>query len=127
MKIKILVLAASILWGGKALADEFTMAAPEQIMQNADRIGLGLAERQKIMGLVQQFQPEMTRVQTEISDLRSSISEALRLKPADKVRVLGLVDKLLAAESKLRRRHTELLIEINNELTDQQADQLRAK
>lgn len=99
---------------------------PELVMQHQAAIGLEPAQRTAITGAVRSFQDKTLELQWQVQAETQRLHELLASPRVDQAAALAQVDKLLAVEREVKRAHMALLIQIKNELTPAQQEQLAA-
>ena len=98
---------------------------PDLIMNKAQDIGLSEDQRHAI-------QEEMQKIQTQFGELHKKLQgemEALvslvKQEKVDEDKVRSQLDKVLSAESEIKKSQLSLMVRIKNQLTGQQQGQLR--
>jgi Spy/CpxP family protein refolding chaperone len=99
---------------------------PHLLMQAGEEISLSeqqrLAIKEEMEKSREQFEAAQKNVREEIEALR----KLLKPERVDEAQVAAQLDKVLAAESTVKKLHLSLLIHIKNQLTAEQQQKLRA-
>jgi len=137
MKARILLLGASILLAATgALAQHLppptapdavaeNLFPPELILGHQEAIALSPEQKSFIREEVGKAQAQFTNLKWQLQDAMEILVSQLKQTPADEQRVLGQLEKVLAAEREIKRTQMSLMIRIKNKLTPEQQVRLR--
>jgi Spy/CpxP family protein refolding chaperone len=99
---------------------------PEVVLRNASALKLSDAQRKTIRAEIVKVQTAVASVDVEMMEEGLAIQEAIEKLPVDRAAVLLRADKVFAAEARKKRAWIEMLVNIKNNLTPAQVEQLRA-
>lgn len=98
---------------------------PGLVMRNQDEITLTDAQRDAIKQAMADTERQLLDVRWSMEAEGEKLERLLDADPVDETAALAQVDRVMAAESQMKRRHLALLIRIKNLLTPEQRDRLR--
>ncbi|MBI1750431.1 MAG: periplasmic heavy metal sensor [Acidobacteria bacterium] len=135
MKIRTMLLAASLLFVASARAQEpprpphdligGALFPPELVMQNQQAIGLDEAQKTAIRGEILKAQSRFTELQWQLQDAMETLASLLQQNLVDEQKVMAQLDKVLPIEREIKRAQLTLMIRIKNKLTPEQQEKLR--
>jgi Spy/CpxP family protein refolding chaperone len=97
---------------------------PTMVMQSQDEIGLSDVQRDRIKAAMVDAERELTDDRWALEAETEKVSKLLEQPQVDQAAVLAQMDRVLAAESKLKKRHFALLLAIRDALTPAQRAKL---
>jgi Spy/CpxP family protein refolding chaperone len=100
--------------------------SPELVMRHQEEIGLSDDQKSKLVHATQEMQSDLVPLQFEMGQAAGKLREALSSPRIDEAKAGDLADRLMALETKIKRRHLTTMIQIKNVLTPEQQDRLRA-
>jgi hypothetical protein len=89
---------------------------PAMVMQHQERLGLRPEQIDAIKAQMRNFQSDIVDVQWELHAASAALEQALSGDQIDSDDALARIDRVLAAENRLKRSHLRLLIDIRNQL-----------
>jgi uncharacterized membrane protein len=99
--------------------------APDVIMRHQRAIGLEPEQREAVSQAVRSAQREILELQWQLEDAGSALIEVLAQPDPEDSKVLEKLEAILTTESKIKRRHILLLLEIRRVLAVDQRAALR--
>ena len=99
---------------------------PELVMRHQEEIGLSEDQRSKLVHAMQEMQSDLVPLQFEMGQAAAKLRETLAVPRIDEAKAGDLADRLMALETKIKRRHLTTMIQIKNVLTPEQQERLRA-
>ncbi len=131
-RVTMLIVAVAIALPGFAAAQEppedpfkGVLFPPELVMQHRRAIDLRREQRDAITTAIQELQGNVVSLQWELLDQTQALVEMLDAPRADEGQVLEQIDRVLAAEARIKRSQMALLVRIKNVLTVEQQERLR--
>lgn len=129
----LLGLVLSALLTNLCLAQEGKPADPiaqhlvpvQQLLSRADEIGLSPQQIDTIRSVAQRAHRELIDPKKQLQAAYASLSDALSQAQIDQESTLERVDQLLELERSIKRRHLEVLVATNAQLTPEQRQKLR--
>lgn len=109
--------------GGRPMAGN--LFAPEMIMRHAEEISLTDEQRQAIRSEMDKAQDQFQDMQRKVRDEMEKMEDLMKPERVDENAVRAQLDKVLAAESEIKKAQLTLMIRIKNQLTGQQQGQLK--
>jgi len=106
-------------------AIERILFPPELVMRHQAEIDLSEEQRQAVVTEVQSLQSDMVPLQFELGEAMEGLGQLLRAPTVDEAAAVAHVEKITALESRIKRRHFQLLIRIKNLLRPEQQQSLR--
>ena len=100
--------------------------APELVMRHQQEIGLSEDQKSKLVRAMQEMQADLVPLQFEMGEAAGKLRDALASSRIDEAKAGDLSDRLMALETKIKRRHLTAMIRIKNVLTPEQQESLRA-
>jgi Spy/CpxP family protein refolding chaperone len=100
--------------------------SPRLIMQHQEAIGLTDAQQKRITKAVADVQSKLTGVTWELEKASEQLGKLLEGDQADEQAVLRKADEVMGLEQRMKRAHLAMLVEVKNQLTAEQQQQLRA-
>ena len=97
---------------------------PELVMQHRRAIDLQRDQRNAITEAIQELQSNVVSLQWELLDETQALVEMLEGPRADEGQVLEQIDRVLAAEARIKRSQMALLVRIKNVLRVEQQERL---
>jgi Spy/CpxP family protein refolding chaperone len=98
--------------------------SPEMILHFQEQIGLTEQQRSSVQKAVEKLQADVQPLQTAMESAISGVSEKLEQSSIDQQAALEQLDRFLELEVQVKRRHVQMLIQVYNELTPEQREQL---
>jgi Spy/CpxP family protein refolding chaperone len=99
--------------------------APEMIMRHADDLGLTEQQHKAIRVEVDKTQDRFPELQRKVRDETEKMEDLLKAERVDENQVNAQLDKILAAESEVKKAHLSMMIRIKNQLTAEQQTKLK--
>lgn len=93
---------------------------PSMIMRHQEKLGLSAGQVESIKNEMREFQSGVVDIQWDLHAATSALNKETDKPKIDSKRALSLVDRVLAAENKLKKSHLSLLIKIRNVLNEEQ-------
>ena len=109
--------------GGPDLMRE--LFPPELVMRYQSEINLGDDQKKAIVKETQALQSDLVPLQFDMGEAAGKLKEALAAPKVDEEKASVLADRLMALESRIKKRHLALMIRIKNILTPEQQSLLR--
>jgi Spy/CpxP family protein refolding chaperone len=100
--------------------------SPRLIMQHQEAIGLTETQQKRITKAVADVQSKVTGVTWELEKASEQLGKLLEGAQADEQAVLRKADEVMSLEQRMKRAHLAMLVEVKNQLTAEQQQQLRA-
>ena len=130
-RVTMLIAAATIALPGFVAAQEppedpfaSVLFPPELVMQHRRAIDLQRDQRNAITEAIQELQSNVVSLQWELLDETQALVEMLEGPRADEGQVLEQIDRVLAAEARIKRSQMALLVRIKNVLRVEQQERL---
>jgi Spy/CpxP family protein refolding chaperone len=98
---------------------------PELVMRHQEEIGLTDDQKAKLVKAMQDLQTDLVPLQFEMGEATAKLKGALAQPKIDEQAAGDLADRLMALETKIKRRHLTTMIRMKNVLTPDQQDRLR--
>lgn len=102
------------------------LLSPELVMRHQEEIGLSEDQRSKLVHATQAMQSDLVPLQFEMGQAAAKLRDTLAVPRIDEAKAGELADRLMALETKIKRRHLTTMIQIKNVLTPEQQERLRA-
>lgn len=97
---------------------------PDFIMHQADEIGLTDEQRQAIEDEMQSAKPKFDDLHKKVKGEMDGLVNIVKQPHVDEAQARAQLDKVLAAESEIKKAHMTLMIHIKNQLTPEQQTKL---
>ena len=94
--------------------------SPDVIMQNQRELGVTAEQRERIKSIVSEAQQSFTPLQWDMEAETEELHAILAQEDISRDEVFAQLDKLLAVESRIKRAHLGMLIELRRALTPEQ-------
>jgi Spy/CpxP family protein refolding chaperone len=98
---------------------------PDLVMRYAQEIGLTDEQREALQSELQKAQARFQQLQPQVQQEVQAMAALLKEERPDTEKVLGQLDKVLAAEREMKRAQMGLMITIKSKLTAAQQTQLQ--
>jgi len=98
---------------------------PDLVMRNAQDLGLSDDQRHAIEGELQKTQTQFGDLHKKLQGEMEALVSLVKQEKVDEDKVRSQLDKVLSAESEIKKSQLCLMVRIKNQLTGQQQGQLR--
>ena len=98
---------------------------PNIVLEHQDELGLTKEQFTAIRAAVVEVQSNVAEYEWDLRIAYQEIMAELDNSPVESDKVLELIDKVLAAENKVKKLQVAMLVELRNLLTDEQMEYLR--
>ncbi|NKB36032.1 MAG: hypothetical protein GKR93_02530 [Gammaproteobacteria bacterium] len=119
----------TIAFGGTSLGSPDMMMSklftPAMIMRNQAKLNLSSKQTDAIKKQMRTFQSNIVDVQWDLNSSSAALNKDLAEEKIDIDKTLRQIDKVLAAENRMKKMHLSMLIEIHNILNKNQIKTLR--
>lgn len=102
------------------------MFPPELVMRHQEDIGLSEDQKSKLVRSMQEMQSDLVPLQFDMGEAAGKLRAVLARPRVDEGEAGPLADRLMTLETKIKRRHLSLMIQVKNVLTPEQQERLRA-
>lgn len=103
-----------------------TLFSPEDIMNHQDKIGLSDEQEIIIRDLLEGHQSDFLNLNWDLKSLMAGLGDILSDTSIDEVKAQAQLDKILALETQIKKKHISLMIQIKNLLSREQQEKLKA-
>lgn len=98
---------------------------PELVMRQQKELGLSEDQQKKIIKIMSTFQGEVVQLNWNLKSEEQKLDELVSKDKVDAKAADGQIQKILAAEGKLKAKHLGMLIEVKNTLDSGQIEKLK--
>lgn len=132
LKIKIAILTACLLLGGRGLSAQSAhnnpilenFFPPDLLMQFGETIGVTEDQKSYYQELLQKTQEHTSDLQQQMKKEVEELASLTKSNQLNEAAVLAQSDKVMNIERELRRTHLTLLVRLKNKLTPEQQARL---
>jgi Spy/CpxP family protein refolding chaperone len=98
---------------------------PEMILRHENDIGLTDDQKKAVREAVLNAQTQFTKLQWEMQDAHQALAKLVKEDKIDEAKSVEQLDKVLKAETEMKRLQLSLAIQLKNQLTSAQIKQLQ--